>query len=207
MTEEETTEGTEEEVEELEPEELVPLEGPLAEEEIDALTAERDKLRDQLLRTAADFDNYRKRIKRDLEEVRRRAQEDAVREILPIVDNLERAVQAADSATDVQAVADGVKMVLRGFADVSERLGLERVDAIGAQFDPNVHDAVQQIESADQPAGTIMAEVVPGYTMRGRLLRAAMVVVARPPAEPEAEPAELEPAELEPAEPETSAEE
>ena len=74
-----------------------------------ALIAEREKLRDQLLRTAADFDNYRKRTKRDLDDVRRRAKEEAIREVLPIIDNLERAVAASGAAVDVQAVADGVE--------------------------------------------------------------------------------------------------
>ncbi len=156
-------------------------EEPVAlEVDVAALIEEREKLRDQLLRTAADFDNFRKRTRRELDDVRRRAKEDAVREILPIIDNLERAVAAAGSAVDVQAVADGVKMVLRGFQDISERMGITRVESVGAQFDPNVHDAVQQVETAEHTAGTIMAEVVPGYLLQGRLLRAAMVVVARP---------------------------
>ena len=157
-------------------------EAPTATLEVDvaALIEEREKLRDQLLRTAADFDNFRKRTKRDLEDVRRRAKEEAVRDILPIIDNLERAVAASGAAVDVQAVADGVRMVLRGFQDISERMGLSRIETVGSQFDPNVHDAVQQVETSEHPAGTIMAEVVPGYMLQGRLLRAAMVVVARP---------------------------
>ena len=148
--------------------------------DVGALIQEREKLKDQLLRTAADFDNFRKRTRRDLEEVRRRAKEEAIRDILPIIDNLERAVAASDAAVDVQAVADGVRMVLRGFQDIGERMGLARIDAIGSQFDPNVHDAVQQVETADHPAGCVMAEVLPGYLLQDRLLRPAMVVVARP---------------------------
>ncbi|MEM9190107.1 MAG: nucleotide exchange factor GrpE [Myxococcota bacterium] len=148
----------------------------------DALAAERDKLKDQLLRTAADFDNFRKRTKRDLEEANRRGRDDILREVLPVIDNLERAVQAADSATDAKAVADGVRMVLRQFEDTAKRLGLERIQSEGERFDPNLHDAVQQIETTDHPAGSIVAEVVPGYRLGDKLLRAAMVVVAKPPA-------------------------
>ena len=151
---------------------------------MEALIEERDKLKDQLLRTAADFDNFRKRIKRDLDDVRWRAKEDALRDVLPIIDNLERAVAAAETATDIKAVSDGVKMVLRGFEEISDRMGLKRVEAVGAQFDPNLHDAVQQVETAEHPAGTVVAEVVPGYTLKEKLLRPAMVVVARPPAQP-----------------------
>lgn len=178
MTEETTSENTAESTPTEEGAESSSAETSLA-----ALTEERDKLKDQLLRTAADFDNFRKRIKRDLDEVRRRAKEDALRDVLPIIDNLERAVSAAETATDVKAVSDGVKMVLRGFEEISERLGLQRIPSVGEQFDPNVHDAVQQVETAEHPPGTIVAEVVPGYTLQGKLLRPAMVVVARPPAQ------------------------
>ena len=172
------------EEETIEEEASEPAEEPKATLEVDvgALIAEREKLRDQLLRTAADFDNFRKRTRRDLEDVRRRAKEEAIREILPIIDNLERAVAASSSAVDVQAVADGVRMVLRGFQDIGERMGLERIEAVGAQFDPNIHDAVQQVETSEHAAGTVMAEVVPGYLLQSHLLRPAMVVVARPKA-------------------------
>ncbi len=149
--------------------------------ELDAVREESARIKDQLLRTAADFDNFRKRARRDLEDAERRGREETLRELLPVIDNLERAVTAADSATDVTAVAEGVRMVLRQFEDVAGRIGLERVESMGARFDPSVHDAVQQIETAEHPAGTIVAEVVPGYRLGERLIRAALVVVARPP--------------------------
>jgi molecular chaperone GrpE len=152
-----------------------------------ALVEERDRLKDQLLRTAADFDNFRKRSRRDIEDAQRRAQEETLRELLPIVDNLERAVQATEHAKDVDAVAEGIRMVLRSFEDVAVRLGLDRVPALGQRFDPNVHDAVQQVETDEHPAGTVVAEVQPGYVLREKLVRPALVVVAKPPAKP-AEP-------------------
>ena len=148
---------------------------PLAE-----LQAERDRAKDQLLRTAADFDNFRKRARRELEDAKRRGREEVLSEILPVIDNLERAVSAAQSAKDVAAVADGVKMVLKYFEDVASRLSLERVQAIGERFDPNVHDAVQQQETDEHPPGTVVAEIVPGYVLGGKLLRPATVVVAKP---------------------------
>jgi molecular chaperone GrpE len=151
---------------------------------VDDLRAERDRIKDQWLRTAADFDNFRKRTKRDVEDALRRGREDTVRELLPVIDNLERAMAAAQTATDVNAVIEGVQMVLRLFEDVGRRLGLERVAAVGARFDPNVHDAVQQQETSEHPPGTIVAEIAPGYRLGDRLLRAAMVTVARPPARP-----------------------
>jgi len=143
--------------------------------------AERDRMREQLLRIAADFDNFRKRSRKEIEEVRRRSIEDTLREVLPIVDNLERAAGAMGDATEVAAVADGVHMVLRGFEDIASRLGLRRVPGVGNQFDPTCHDAMQQEETNEHAPGTIVSEIVPGYFLGERLLRPAMVVVAKPP--------------------------
>lgn len=150
--------------------------------DVEALTQERDKLKDQLLRTAADFDNFRKRSKRDLEDSERRGREEILNHILPVMDNLERAVAAAESATDVAAVAEGVRMVLKQYEDVCGRIGIERVATVGERFDPNLHDAIQQAETAEHPPGTVIAEIMPGYRMNERLVRAALVVVARAPA-------------------------
>ena len=160
-----------------------------AESAADKVTAERDQLRDQLLRTAADFDNYRKRTRKEIEEARARGREDAVKDVLPVFDNLERAVSAAASAQTIESVVEGVKMVLKLFEDTSERMGLTRVKSVGERFDPTVHEAIQQQETDDQPPGTILTEIVPGYMIGQRLLRAAMVVVAR---KASAKPAEAE---------------
>jgi len=141
---------------------------------------ERNRMRDQLLRIAADFDNFRKRSRKEIEEVRRRTIEDTLRDVLPIVDNLERAADAVEGATEVSAVSDGVRMVLRGFDEVANRLGLKRVPTVGNQFDPTCHDAMQQEETDEHAPGTIVSEVVPGYFLGERLLRPAMVVVAKP---------------------------
>jgi molecular chaperone GrpE len=138
-------------------------------------------MREQLLRIAADFDNFRKRSRKEVEEVRRRAIEDTLREVLPIVDNLERAADAMSGATEVAAVADGVHMVLRGFEDIASRLGLKRVPGVGNLFDPTCHDAMQQEETDQHAPGTVVSEIVPGYYLGERLLRPAMVVVAKPP--------------------------
>lgn len=156
---------------------------PLAE-----LEAERDKLKDQLLRTAADFDNFRKRTAKDLQQAERRGRESILSEILPIVDNLERAVQASGSATDAEAVRKGVEMVLKSFEDVAQRIDLVRVESVGQRFDPNKHDAFQQIETDEHPPGSIVQEYQSGYMLGDKLLRPAMVVVAKkpkPPPEPE----------------------
>jgi molecular chaperone GrpE len=160
---------------------------PAATDPVAAVTAERDQLRDQLLRTAADFDNYRKRTRREIDDAKARGRDDAVKDILPVFDNLERAVAAADSAQTVASVVEGVKMVLKLFEDTAERMGLARVKTVGERFDPAVHEALQQQETDAHPPGTILTEIVPGYRVGERLLRAAMVVVAR---KPTAKPAE-----------------
>lgn len=148
---------------------------------IAALTSERDELKDKLLRTAADFENFRKRSRKDVEESLRTGRESVLREILPVIDNLERAASAAESASDVEAVAEGVRMILRSFEDTASRIGLERVKSVGEPFDPNLHDAVQQVESDEVAPGTVIAEAMAGYRLGPRLLRAAMVVVAKKP--------------------------
>lgn len=149
--------------------------------DLEKARVERDRMREQLLRIAADFDNFRKRSRKEIEEVRRRAIEDTLREVLPVVDNLERATVAMPEASDVGAVAQGVQMVLRSFEDIANRLGLKRVPTLGHQFDPSCHDAMQQEETDQYAPGTIVAEIVPGYYLGDRLLRPAMVVVAKPP--------------------------
>lgn len=146
--------------------------------------AERDRVKDQLLRVAADFDNFRKRTKKDLELTERKAKEEVLRELLPVFDNLERAVTAARDTSDVASVVSGIEMVLKLFEDASGRIGLERLTSVGERFDPSVHDAFQQRESAEHPAGTILAEFQSGYRLGDRLVRPAMVVVSKRPPEP-----------------------
>lgn len=156
--------------------------GPTA--AVDSVTTERDQLRDQLLRTAADFDNFRKRARREMEDAKLRGKDEAIKEVLPVFDNLERAVAAAENAQAISSVIEGVKMVLKLFEDTAERMGLKRIKALGERFDPAVHEAIQQQETEAHSPGTILAEVVPGYMFGQRLLRAAMVVVARKPSKP-----------------------
>jgi molecular chaperone GrpE len=154
----------------------------------ESLRAERDKLREQLLRTAADFDNFRKRTRRDLDEARQRGKDELVRELLPVFDNLARALQTTGGVGDIGSVIEGVRMVLKLFEDTAERIGLLRVPAMGQRFDPAVHEAIQQRETDEQPPGTVIAEIAAGYRFGERLVRPAMVVVARKSAAPKREP-------------------
>jgi molecular chaperone GrpE len=151
-----------------------PSADPLAE-----ARAEAARMKDQWIRTAADFDNFRKRARRELEDVRKAGKEDLLKEFLPVFDNLERAIQSAQRAQDVKAVADGLHMILRQYLDTLGRAGISKVPTVGNQFDPAVHEAIQQVESDEHSPGTVVAEVQPGYTQGERLVRAAMVVVAK----------------------------
>lgn len=148
-------------------------------DELATLRAERDKLRDQMLRTAADFDNFRKRSRRDIEEARQRSRSELIRDLLPVFDNLDRARQTAVGASDLSSVVEGVRMVLKLFEDTAERLGLARVPTVGQRFDPAIHEAIQQQETGEHPPGTVISEIAAGYRFGERLVRPAMVVVAR----------------------------
>ena len=149
---------------------------------VDPLTQARDevaRMKDAWMRTAADFDNFRKRSRKEVEDARRGGREDLLRTVLPVFDNLERAIQSSQRAADVKAVADGLSMVLKQFVDSLGRAGIQKVPTVGQSFDPAIHEAIQQVETGDHPAGTVIAEVQPGYLQNERLIRAAMVVVAK----------------------------
>jgi molecular chaperone GrpE len=141
--------------------------------------AEAAKMKDQWVRTAADFDNYRKRARRDVDDARKSGREDFLKEILPVFDNLERAIQSAQRATEVKPVADGLAMVVKQFVDVVGRGGITKVPTVGKSFDPSIHEAIQQVETEDHPPGTVVSEIQAGYMQGDRLVRAAMVVVAK----------------------------
>jgi molecular chaperone GrpE len=139
------------------------------------------RIRDQLLRTLADFDNFRKRSRREVSDAERRGREELLKDLLPIFDNLERAAVHAETASDMKSLADGIGMVMRQFTDTLARLGIERVASVGNAFDPSQHEAIQQLETGEHPPGTVAAEVQAGYKLGDRLIRPALVVVAKAP--------------------------
>jgi molecular chaperone GrpE len=152
---------------------------PAEQDPLEAAKAEQAKLKDQLLRTLADFDNFRKRSRRELSDAEKRGRDDLLKEFLPVFDNLDRAGAHAETATDVKALADGITLVMRQFTDMLGKLGIERVAGVGQPFDPAVHEAVQQMETSDFEPGTIAAEVQAGYRTAEKLIRPALVVVAK----------------------------
>ena len=155
---------------------------------LQAAKAETQKFRDQLLRTAADFDNFRKRARRDQEDAARKGKESTVKDLLPVFDNLERALQSSEKAPDVKAVIEGLKLVMRQFTQSLEKMGIKRVNTVGHPFDPMMHEAIQHVESTEHPPGVVAIEVQAGYQLADSLVRAALVAVSKGPPGGEAAP-------------------
>jgi len=151
--------------------------------EVAKLKTEIEHLREMYLRKLAEFDNYRKRTDRERQELRRTAAEGLVAELLPVLDNFERALQHADES-EPEAFREGVAMIARQFSDLLQRTGLEAVDPSGQIFDPELHEAVQRIEGSEYRPGTVVSVFSKGYLFGGRLLRPAMVAVAVEPVSP-----------------------
>jgi molecular chaperone GrpE len=147
--------------------------------------AETKRFKEQWMRSAADFDNFRKRTRKELEDQRKAGKEEILKDFLPVFDNLERAIMSAQRANvpEVKPVIDGLQLILRQFLDTLGRAGITKVPTVGSQFDPSHHEAIQQVETDEHPPGTVVAEVQPGYLQGDRLIRAAMVVVAKPKAD------------------------
>lgn len=137
------------------------------------------RLNDRLLRLAAEFENYKKRVARDRVEWIRAANEGLLLELLPVLDNLERALAAARKTGSTGALVEGVDLVLRLFQGVLERAGVKPIDSVGQPFDPSMHQAVAVVEAPEAPDQTVLEEVQRGYWIHTRVLRPAMVKVAR----------------------------
>ncbi|MCK4503247.1 MAG: nucleotide exchange factor GrpE [Desulfuromonadales bacterium] len=157
------------------------LSSQLEQAQIDATAAH-----DQYLRTMADMDNLRKRTQREKEDLAKFANENILREILPVIDNLERAVEHAEQADDNDGLFEGVQMTLTQFSQLLEKFGVKTVDAIGQQFDPAYHQAMGQLESDEHPANTVIQQMQKGYQLNNRLLRPSFVMLAKAPAVAEA---------------------
>jgi molecular chaperone GrpE len=158
--------------------------GPLVELQnaIETLSIESAKNWDLYLRERADLENARKRHQRDKEEALRFANDRLLKEMIPVLDNLERAVDHADQADDEnQGLLEGVNMTINQFRKALENFGVKPINAIGASFDPNLHQAMGQVESVDQTPNTVVTEFQKGYLLHDRLLRPSMVMVAKAP--------------------------
>jgi molecular chaperone GrpE len=149
------------------------------EEGTDDLKAELEHVREMYLRKLAEFDNFRKRVDRERGEDRRAGAEDFVKDLLPVLDNFERALEHADG--DSGAFQQGVEMIAKQLRDTLGRRGVGEINPVDEPFDPALHEAVQRVEDGERPPGTVAFVMLKGYTMGERLLRPALVGVAFDP--------------------------
>lgn len=146
-----------------------------------AQAAKADEHWQRLLKEAADFDNYKKRAARERQDSATYANESLLQKLIPVLDNFEMALAAAEKASDPSLKA-GVAMIATQLKSVLTEAGLEEIDAAGKKFDPNLHEAVSQKETTEMPEGHVAQQVRKGYRFRNRLIRPAGVIVARKPA-------------------------
>lgn len=149
--------------------------------ELEALREEKAQLEERLVRLSADFDNHRKRVLREKQETLSYGQENLVKDLLPVVDNLERAIEhaSAGSGGDFESMLQGVELVRRELLAVLAKHGVGPIEAEGEAFDPNVHEALAQVEDPKVPAGRVAKVLQRGYRLRDRLLRPARVLVSK----------------------------
>ena len=146
--------------------------------ELEEAKKEREELYERLLRLSAEFDNFRKRVQKEFEKFKELANEALIKEFLIILDNFERAIEAIEEGGDLSTLVDGVKLIHRQFKETLKKFGVEEIEAEGNVFDPNVHEAVMQVED-DEKDNVVVKEVQKGYKLKGKLLRPSKVVVAK----------------------------
>ena len=147
--------------------------------EYEAYRAESKERHDQMLRTIAEFDNSRKRADREKEESLKYALESFVKELIPTVDSIERAIQSTKESQDFDGLAEGVEMIYRALLNVLEKRGVTPIDAVNEPFDPMQHEAVMHVESEDVPENSIIEEWQKGYILHNRVIRPSMVSVSK----------------------------
>jgi molecular chaperone GrpE len=162
-------------------------EGPGVESQLATLTAERDELKDRMLRIAAEFENWKKRARKEQDDGEAKVRESVLKDVLDVMDNLERAVsaygdgRASTGPVDGAAVLKGVGLVLRLFQTKLDRYGLKPIVTEGQPFDPRIHEAISRVERADIAPGMVAAELQRGYRIGERLIRPSLVSVATAP--------------------------
>ena len=166
---------------------VMPDPAPPTPEEIEQLrerSAKADEFYNQFLRTAADLENYKKRAAREKQDAIKYATESLLQKLIPVLDNFDMALAAANQqqGASVQSLQTGVNMIHQQLRNALSESGLEEIDALNKPFDPNLHEAVSQQETADVPEGHVAQQLRKGFKLRDRLLRPATVVVAKKPA-------------------------
>lgn len=160
-----------------------PDEATAAAAEVEELRRQLDEKHDQWLRALAEMENMRRRLQREREEYIRFANETLLRDLIPVLDNLDRALAAARGAADAGRIVEGVELIQRELLRVLEKYGVTRYSAVGQPFDPTRHEATERVIRPETPPGTVVGEIVPGYLLNGRVLRPAQVAVTVAPDE------------------------
>jgi molecular chaperone GrpE len=155
----------------------------VAEPDLEALKRQLEDKQDRLLRALAETENVRRRAQRDREDYVRYANESLLRDLIPVLDNFDRALAAARAAGESGTVVSGIELIQRELQRVLEKAGVTRYSAVGERFDPTRHEAIARVVSAEATPGTVLHETAPGYSLHGRILRPALVGVATAPDE------------------------
>ena len=150
------------------------------ESEVEQLRMELEEAKNRTLRALADLENYRSRINRQMAEERKYASIDLMRALLPVWDNIGRALEAVDATHNLESLVEGVQMVHTQFLEVLNQYHFEKIEAKFQPFDPNIHASVAQVPNADYPANTVIEEVLPGFRLYDRVVRSSQVVLAQP---------------------------
>ena len=148
-------------------------------QELEEARSENSAAADMMLRLAAEMDNYKKRVAKERESLIKFGSQGIVQELLPILDNFERAIESADKLSDFDSFLEGVGMIFKQMYDALERKGVRRIDAVGETFDPNIHEAVVQVASQEYPENIVVEELQKGYMLHDRVIRPSMVAVSK----------------------------
>ncbi|MBS0206311.1 MAG: nucleotide exchange factor GrpE [Planctomycetes bacterium] len=154
-------------------------EAPSMEEQLQAALAERDQFKEKWTRALADQDNYRRRVQREMEEDRKYAALPLLKALLPAFDGLDRAVLAASQSKNAEELIQGVQLTIKQLETALNGFGAKSIPAAGQMFDPNVHEAISQIASAEHPPMTVLHDVERGYMLHDRIVRPSKVIVAK----------------------------
>jgi molecular chaperone GrpE len=161
--------------------ESLPAGDGTAAEEIQKLVAEKQDLQNTLVRRQADFENYRKRVERERQQERHRGAEQLIEQVLPVLDAFDLALKGQNSSANAE-YRKGFELIRTQLWNALSKQGLQPIEAVGKQFDPNLHHAIENVPTADKPEGTVVGEMQTGYMFHDRVLRPAMVRVATSPA-------------------------
>jgi len=148
-------------------------------QELDKVRAELEDTKDRFLRGLADFDNYRKRVAREREQLTKCANEDLIRRLLEVIDNIERALDATSGSQDFEGFKKGIELIYEHVKGILSREGLCPIECVGEAFDPNYHEAVMALEKEGEESDRVVEEVQKGYTLDGRVIRPSKVIVSK----------------------------